>query len=135
MSSRHTGACTDVAGAAAKTFSLAFSDVGSTIRVRVTATNAYGSSSATSAATGVVAAVSLTLPVRAAFYYAWYPGRSCRLEWVRASLTTRKVPLSEPASRSESRARPASVKSELSSRTLAGWRESASSPAAAIAPA
>ena len=67
------GACTDVAGAAAKTYSLAFSDVGSTIRVRVTATNAYGSSSATSAATGVVAAVSLTLPVRAAFYYAWYP--------------------------------------------------------------
>jgi glucose/arabinose dehydrogenase/PKD repeat protein len=51
-----TGAtCADIAGATATTYTLSAADVGFTIRVHVTATNADGSSSADSAATGVVA--------------------------------------------------------------------------------
>jgi hypothetical protein len=67
------GTCADVPGATAATYPLAFADVGATMRVRVSAANSAGSSSATSAASTAVRAVSLTLPVRAAFYYAWYP--------------------------------------------------------------
>ncbi len=46
--------CADIAGAAAQTYVLAAGDVGSTIRIAVTATNADGSSSAPSASTAVV---------------------------------------------------------------------------------
>ncbi len=49
------GACADIAGATASTYTLAPADVNATIRVRVTATNAGGSVPATSAATGVIA--------------------------------------------------------------------------------
>src|SRR4051794_386052 len=66
-------ACVDVPGAVGASYALAFADVGTTVRVRVTATNAVGTSSTESAPTAVVKPVSLTLPVRAAFYYAWYP--------------------------------------------------------------
>jgi hypothetical protein len=47
--------CTAIAGAAAKTYVVQSADVGSTIRVTVTATNADGSGSATSAPTAVIA--------------------------------------------------------------------------------
>jgi hypothetical protein len=49
-------ACVDVWGAAAKTYALGAGDVGSTMRVRVSATNAFGSTSATSGQTAVVTA-------------------------------------------------------------------------------
>ncbi len=48
--------CADIAGATATPYTLTAADVGSTLRVRVTASNAAGSSVATSAPTGVVAA-------------------------------------------------------------------------------
>jgi hypothetical protein len=48
------GACTDIAGATAKTYTAATADLNYTLRVRVTATNATGSSSATSDKTGIV---------------------------------------------------------------------------------
>jgi fibronectin type 3 domain-containing protein len=47
--------CTDIAGATNTTYTLTGADVGSTLRVAVTASNAAGSNSATSAATAVVA--------------------------------------------------------------------------------
>lgn len=46
--------CVDVAGATATTYVLGTADVGATIRIVVTATNAAGTTSAASAATGVV---------------------------------------------------------------------------------
>jgi len=46
--------CSNVSGATSTTYALADSDVGSTLRVRVTATNSYGSTTADSAATAVV---------------------------------------------------------------------------------
>lgn len=50
-----TGAnCTDIAGATAFTYNVTASDVGMAIRVTVTATNAFGSTIASSAATTVV---------------------------------------------------------------------------------
>jgi hypothetical protein len=49
--------CADIAGATGATYALTSEDVGSTIRVTVTATNAAGPVSATSAATDVVAGV------------------------------------------------------------------------------
>jgi len=48
--------CADVAGATGSTYVLGPADVGATMRVTVTATNAVGTSSAVSAATAVVAA-------------------------------------------------------------------------------
>ena len=48
-------ACTDVAGATTQTYTLAGADVGSTVRVVVTASNAGGSATVPSAATAVVA--------------------------------------------------------------------------------
>jgi hypothetical protein len=48
--------CADISGATASTYTLAAADVGSTLRVRVTASNAGGSASADSAPTGAVAA-------------------------------------------------------------------------------
>ncbi len=49
--------CTDIAGATGQTRDLTAADVGNTVRVLVTATNAGGSASAASAATGQVIAV------------------------------------------------------------------------------
>jgi hypothetical protein len=48
--------CVDIAGATGQTYVLQGADVGSTVRVAVTGTNAGGSASATSAQTGTVAA-------------------------------------------------------------------------------
>jgi uncharacterized delta-60 repeat protein len=48
--------CLDIAAAAATTYTLVAADVGQTIRVRETATNAYGQTSVASAATAVVTA-------------------------------------------------------------------------------
>jgi Right handed beta helix region len=50
--------CSNIAGASASAYTLAVGDVGHTLRAVVTATNAGGSTPATSAATGVVAAYS-----------------------------------------------------------------------------
>ncbi len=52
------GSCADIANANGTSYLLASGDVGSTIRVVVTATNAGGSASASSAPTGAVAAAS-----------------------------------------------------------------------------
>lgn len=51
-------ACTAISGATANTYTAAASDVGHTLRVTVTATNADGSSSSTSAPTAVVSSAS-----------------------------------------------------------------------------
>jgi hypothetical protein len=51
------GACTSIAGATGATYTLTSADVSGTVRVAVTATNAAGPVTATSAATGVVAGV------------------------------------------------------------------------------
>jgi acid phosphatase type 7 len=50
-------ACADIAGATARTYTLTSADVDSTVRVAVTASNAAGSSTASSAATGTVRAI------------------------------------------------------------------------------
>jgi hypothetical protein len=59
---RHCGAsganCADVAGATGPTYAVTGADVGSTLRVVVTATNAEGTAAATSAATGAVQSAS-----------------------------------------------------------------------------
>jgi Calx-beta domain len=49
--------CVDLAGATAGTYALQAADVGGTLRVRVTAMNAAGTASATSAATALIATV------------------------------------------------------------------------------
>jgi DNA-binding beta-propeller fold protein YncE len=51
------GGCSAIAGATAPTYTLALSDVGATVRVVVTASNAGGSATATSAPTAVIAPV------------------------------------------------------------------------------
>ncbi|MGH2945477.1 MAG: LamG-like jellyroll fold domain-containing protein, partial [Solirubrobacteraceae bacterium] len=48
--------CADIAGATAQSYTLTSADVGSTVRVRVTASNAAGSGSASSGQTAVIAA-------------------------------------------------------------------------------
>lgn len=48
------GACSNIGGATAQTYTVAAGDVGSTLRVTVTATNGSGSNSAPSASTGIV---------------------------------------------------------------------------------
>jgi Calcineurin-like phosphoesterase len=48
------GSCSDIAGATATSYTLVAADVGSTIRVRVTATNSAGSAAASSEPTAVV---------------------------------------------------------------------------------
>ncbi len=47
-------ACNDIAGATSQTYTLVSADQGQTIRVRVTATNSFGSAAATSAPTALV---------------------------------------------------------------------------------
>jgi Subtilase family/Fervidolysin N-terminal prodomain len=56
------GACSSIAGATAQTYAAAAADVGSTLRVAVTATNAGGSATATSAPTAVVQAAPAPAP-------------------------------------------------------------------------
>jgi acid phosphatase type 7 len=56
------GGCANIAGATSQTYVLSGGDIGSTIRVVVTASNAYGSASATSAATAVVVDPGLVPP-------------------------------------------------------------------------
>jgi hypothetical protein len=51
------GACASIAGATAASYALATADVGSTMRVSVTASNSAGSATAASAATAVVTAI------------------------------------------------------------------------------
>ncbi len=57
------GACTPVAGANTTSYLVAGTDVGSTIRVSVTAANGYGSATALSAATAAVAPAPAPVPV------------------------------------------------------------------------
>ncbi len=57
------GSCTSIAGATSSSYTLQAGDVGHTVRSVVTATNAGGSASASSAATGVVTAASGGVPV------------------------------------------------------------------------
>lgn len=70
--------CSAVTGANSATYSLVATDVGRTMRVAVTADNAAGQSTASSAPSAVVAQpVASTpqpsFPITAAFYYPWYP--------------------------------------------------------------
>jgi hypothetical protein len=53
------GNCSNIGGATSKTYALTSADLGTTLRVRVTARNARGSSSAVSAPSGVVAKAEL----------------------------------------------------------------------------
>ncbi len=68
--------CLDIVGAMYSTYSPTVLDLGSTLRVAVTGTNVAGSSVAVSAPTAPVsgpADIQPSFPVRAAFYYPWYP--------------------------------------------------------------
>jgi hypothetical protein len=53
---RQGGSCENIAGATARTYSLKQSDVGTTLRVRVTARNSIGSTTVTSVPTAVIGA-------------------------------------------------------------------------------
>jgi hypothetical protein len=72
-----TGAnCTAVDGATDRTYALTSADLDATLRATVTADNIAGTDSATSTQTDVVKAPvdeQPTVPVRAAFYYPWFP--------------------------------------------------------------
>jgi hypothetical protein len=59
-------ACTDIQGATARSYAVRHSDVGGSIQVVVTATNATGSRSAPTAATAAIAAVPAGAPVASA---------------------------------------------------------------------
>jgi hypothetical protein len=61
--SRCSSSCTDVAGATGTSYAVGTADVGSTLRVTVTATNAVGSATATSRPTSTVVAVPNVAPV------------------------------------------------------------------------
>src|SRR5207247_95205 len=60
--------CTSVTGATSKTYTLQSADAGRTLRIVVTATNAAGSASATSAQTGVIGTSTPTSSYPAGFY-------------------------------------------------------------------
>jgi subtilisin family serine protease len=53
--------CSQISGATASSYTLAGSDVSNTLRVTVTATNSFGSASATSAATAIIVAAPLSI--------------------------------------------------------------------------
>jgi hypothetical protein len=59
---RDGGSCSDIAGANGSSYRLGPADLGTTLRVRVTASNAVGSASARSAATAVIGRQTGTLP-------------------------------------------------------------------------
>ncbi len=63
------GNCANISAASSSTYLLRAADVGSTIRVIVTASNAYGSASATSAQTVAVAVAAFTPAISAGFDY------------------------------------------------------------------
>ncbi|HYX85303.1 MAG TPA: fibronectin type III domain-containing protein [Gaiellales bacterium] len=68
--------CLDIVSGVYSTYSPTVLDLGSTLRVSVTATNMAGSSTAISAPTAPVAGpadIQPSFPIRAAFYYPWYP--------------------------------------------------------------
>jgi Glycosyl hydrolase family 99 len=68
--------CVDIVAGSSASYSPTVMDLGSTLRVAVTATNGGGSSTAVSAPTAVVTGptdVQPSFPIRAAFYYPWYP--------------------------------------------------------------
>src|SRR5207249_3816957 len=61
--------CASVSGATFQSYALASADVGSTVRIKVTATNSAGSASAESAQTTVVSAASSTNPASSSIYW------------------------------------------------------------------
>ncbi|MGH3024943.1 MAG: hypothetical protein ACRDLR_00645 [Gaiellaceae bacterium] len=71
--------CAAIVGAGGATYALSTSDVGHAIRVDVSAENSAGETTASSAATTAVqgpppaATPQPSFPIRAAFYYPWYP--------------------------------------------------------------
>ena len=74
------GACAAIAGATGASYSVVTGDVGSRLRVTVTASNAVGESSAESAPTSSVSPLQSpppttqpSFPIHATFYYPWYP--------------------------------------------------------------
>lgn len=65
--------CADIAMANSTSYTLTPADDGATIVVRVTAANAAGSAAADSQPTGAVVDPQPGFPIRAAFYYPWFP--------------------------------------------------------------
>ena len=73
------GSCTAISGATATSYSLSTTDVGHAVRLQVKATNDVGQTSASSAPSTVVQSTAPaptpqpSFPIRASFYYPWYP--------------------------------------------------------------
>ena len=65
--------CADIVMANSTSYTLTPADDGATIVVRVTAANAGGSATADSQPTGAVVDPQPGFPIRAAFYYPWFP--------------------------------------------------------------
>jgi hypothetical protein len=65
--------CADIATATSTTYTLIPADDGTTIVLRVTASNAGGSVAADSQPTAAVIDPQPSFPIRAAFYYPWFP--------------------------------------------------------------
>jgi hypothetical protein len=65
--------CADIPDATSSTYTLAPADDGSTISLAVTASNVGGSVEAGSQPTAVVVDPQPNFPIRAAFYYPWFP--------------------------------------------------------------
>lgn len=65
--------CVDIALANSTTYTLTPADDGTTIVLRITASNAAGSVAADSQPTAAVSDPQPGLPIRAAFYYPWFP--------------------------------------------------------------